>query len=375
MNKSKIMKNKIMSSLDECVQHIHKHFPENKENTRYLYRGESGDYPHTHSSYKRLVDSKRFSQAELVWLKYAIQHVQKELSKAFSFSTHDIEDEITGLLQHYGLPTHFLDISSSLEVATYFGSDLTLGKSGQFCVVDIEKFKGKIIKLNNLEAQRPLKQCAYGLKLDENQDLKDKTTGVHWFKYEFSQSDYSKHKRFFQNKAQSINFLSTHYDEMAHFFAFYLCQFVAHNVRKNEFPKVVEYIEDITIELGLPSTGKIAVLYQKDGQRHFCEQYLRYLNNKPPSFKGPNIPPEVQESKFVDSWQSKKGLFIRIGMYVKYVELKSSGFLEKEGMIEKIELVPAEKLNSYQAHVYLKGDNSFFLEEDDGPGILEILSQ
>lgn len=97
-----------------------------------------------------------------------------------------------GLAQHYGLPSEFLDVTSSLAVAAAFAvgelSSRTTPRKVSFAVIDMRRAIGRCILADLASmikvARRPAVQHAYGLCHRSHTDLKDSDciadVGVRW---------------------------------------------------------------------------------------------------------------------------------------------------------------------------------------------------
>ncbi|MFX1376777.1 MAG: FRG domain-containing protein [Promethearchaeota archaeon] len=339
-------------TLDKCIAYIKNKYPESISNPKFLYRGEAEKYPHTYSSYDRLLQQNRFNEREISFLDKAIQYVghQMNLASFPSGKTQKSSFQIQGYIQHYGFPTRLVDITSSLNVATYFVSKLFIGKQGRFCIIDIKKIKqpNKIIKLDRAEARRPKFQEGYTISLEPMQDLKSIEKGIVWLEFTIAQSDIELYFR----PNQDINFLSTNYDNIAHRICYHMCQFVVENQKSMDGGNMVPYIESIIQDL-------------VGGVHPICEGYLNHMGHKPPEI-GHLYHPTVKEPGYVESWTNQKGLQIKVGMHVKFTDFKidSGMIIEKKGKIKSIKVWPRDDFTE-EAIVTLENGQTFVVEPDN----------
>ena len=98
----------------------------------------------------------------------------------------------TGLMQHYGWPTDFIDATSSLFTASFFArygvsSDSERGAIGVFDVATLAK-NAVIVNLSeHSTAVRPRRQEAYGIQHSRHRDLKQQQAisdmGITWYAF------------------------------------------------------------------------------------------------------------------------------------------------------------------------------------------------
>lgn len=186
---------------------------------KYFYRGESRVYPSTTSSMHRVKSSfPKKVQDEIIAV---VLHVDSQLQEWLQ-----IDSMLSaGYLQHYGLPTELLDISSSLDTASFFGSYIDLNndfQEGCICVLDTDIFNEQsiVIDLTKHEyASRPRLQNAYTFFHKHYLDLKSQECiselGVHWFYYKTT--DEEKVKYF-----DSLKYLPDSLDDVTAAFV-YMC--------------------------------------------------------------------------------------------------------------------------------------------------------
>lgn len=130
-----------------------------------LYRGEAAWYPSTHSAWERMTGMRylfdpnnKFNIGEATFLKIYFKDILNEiLLKHFEGWAPDDDDDdapssleigeaIYGLLQHYHIPTNFIDLTTDIDIATAFAIEgwacLQKGqlKNGQLFVVDRRQF-------------------------------------------------------------------------------------------------------------------------------------------------------------------------------------------------------------------------------------------
>lgn len=159
---------------------------------KYLFRGESGQYPKTTTSLYRV-------NADVTLPLKALEHVvmtrvrlHRDLSEKYGLASVIAE----GLLQHYGLPTDFLDLTASLDVAVCFATDLHVGQIGGICVAPTQRLQelGTLVNLRGVaSAARPRRQEAFAMSCDTHYNYKnDKTVrelGLKWHWFRFTEAD------------------------------------------------------------------------------------------------------------------------------------------------------------------------------------------
>ncbi|ATQ55197.1 FRG domain-containing protein [Paracoccus yeei] len=165
---------------------------------QWLFRGEAGTWPRTASSMERIQSLKHgvfASMPENVRSSFARAleaisiRATNELAEWFGLGTM----QAAGFAQHYGLPTEFLDVTASLDVAVAFAIDdpkgWTAPKIVSFAVLDMRQAIDRCVvaDLGTLVqiARRPAIQSAYGLFHKSHRDLKDPVciseVGLHWY--------------------------------------------------------------------------------------------------------------------------------------------------------------------------------------------------
>jgi hypothetical protein len=125
---------------------------------RYLYRGESNAWPSTQSSIERL--RTRCSLAG---------EIEDIVGQVKTFTAHElglVDIGANAFLQHYGLPTEFIDFTCDLKTAATFASEGQAGQEGCIGILDVTIARDRvaIFDLRNLDwAERAIRQCAFGV--------------------------------------------------------------------------------------------------------------------------------------------------------------------------------------------------------------------
>jgi hypothetical protein len=205
-------------SLAECLEHIRATYPQGTtamtardvaarsdtdphswDAPRVLFRGESGLFPSTPTSLARLLSDLSLPVATIETVIAVAIRVRTRLEQQFGLSPR----LAAGFLQHYGLPTHFLDLSSDLDIAVQFATDLAVGDWGALAVFPMEALSGSdSFVLADLTrhpmADRPRRQSAYAYLDYVHSDLKDpaavaeRRVAWHWFR--FTAEDEERHQ-------------------------------------------------------------------------------------------------------------------------------------------------------------------------------------
>ncbi|XZF14582.1 FRG domain-containing protein [Chitinophagaceae bacterium MMS25-I14] len=205
---------KSFDSLQECIAYVQLTYPENTTTkikvidietgerfetfvSAYFYRGEEYAYPTTVSSMQRLNDNAELAKEVKEKFKSVASRIDMELQEFSNLSPM----YSAAYLQHYGLPTELLDITSSLEIAAYFASCGKIGDEGLLCVLPTQDIytQSKIIDLtDHPSAERPRRQFAYGFFHDKFIDLKQadcvSTLKLKWFSFKLTEQDIKKFK-------------------------------------------------------------------------------------------------------------------------------------------------------------------------------------
>lgn len=217
-----------MNSLTETVNFIKTNYPQKLvkqndfdidaqkhisiERPQYLFRGENEIWMETRSTFGRKQISRKDIFPEInQWisgdhLQLGIQVNQNSLYYFLreviwripcitpSRESYTIDQSIAGLLQHYGFDTSFIDLTSDIHVAAFFGSyGATPGGTGQIMILPTKHLEGSVFDLSREEANRPKRQSAYALLAPEQFNLKaiefQKDSGLKWIRYEISKDD------------------------------------------------------------------------------------------------------------------------------------------------------------------------------------------
>ncbi len=221
---------KHFSSLHACVEHIRSNYDPNKtvsppkakdinsgesikvEMPAYLYRGESCPYPTTTSSMHRMKTDEALPDDVKNKIETVACCVDIKLQKML-----EIEPMLSvGFLQHYGIPTKLLDVTTDLDVAVYFASGGKVGDKGRVCVfpLDVASQNSKVIDLrNHPKAVRPRRQSAMAFWSKQHIDIKSqdciKELGLEWFSFELQDKDILKYHK------GHHGLLDVHTDELA----------------------------------------------------------------------------------------------------------------------------------------------------------------
>jgi hypothetical protein len=198
-------------SLGECARTLRKEFPQelvvrqaksvdhpgNEERfeaklPRYYFRGEPGNYESTVSSLDRLrmrIDLPLRAIEDILRCKIRIQ---AKLVQQWNMSPMLAE----GFLQHYGMPTNYIDVTHDLDVAVSFASDMKIGDVGRLCMIPLDslEMQGQLIDLSHHPfAERPARQRALAWTSEQHRNLKDPETvkelGIKWYLFEFTEQD------------------------------------------------------------------------------------------------------------------------------------------------------------------------------------------
>jgi hypothetical protein len=196
---------KSFSSLRDCVQHLVGRFPQQDVLTRgteivthetnlraaprFLFRGEKRCYPDTRSAVDRVRTEGKLPVEEL-------ERIGRQIKDETATSL-DIHDHAAhAFLQHYGLPTEWIDFTSALDVAAAFASDGEVGSDGLIAVLDREvaQTNANITQFTNLRwAKRAISQKAYAFHALKACDLEFSDScaefGLRWFRFRLTDGD------------------------------------------------------------------------------------------------------------------------------------------------------------------------------------------
>ena len=166
---------------------------------RYLFRGESGIFPSTVPSAQRLRTDVELPLDALEDIVRVTHRIRETLIKK-----HKLPALLTdGFMQHYGLPTDYLDLTPDLEVAICFATDLSVGQRGAFCIAQTKSLgeQGRLVDLRGgpfaAFAARPCRQSAFAFTTDWSSsgsiDLKSERfieqLDLTWLAFEFTDGD------------------------------------------------------------------------------------------------------------------------------------------------------------------------------------------
>ncbi len=158
----------------------------------YLFRGESNNYPTTTSYMHRMKNCKTLPPEVKNTIEQVSIHVDVELQKLLQLDP----GSSAGFLQHYGMPTEFLDLSSDLDVAAYFASGGATGNTGLLCVAPLKTVSRNSIVFdlrNHPKAARPRRQSAFALMHRRHIDIKDSDCiselDLVWMSFELQEQD------------------------------------------------------------------------------------------------------------------------------------------------------------------------------------------
>ncbi len=142
---------------------VKKHIP------RYLFRGENYFYPNTHAGAHRFVADPRVTGQAKREIVDVMDRLREHLA---SWVPEKLDRE--ALLQHYGFPTLFVDLTSSVEVAAHFAVDRNKSELGRILVCHISQSWAQkmVVDLTGIDwAIRPQRQHAYLVNVGEDGDL------------------------------------------------------------------------------------------------------------------------------------------------------------------------------------------------------------
>jgi hypothetical protein len=210
-------------NLTELIEQISRSYKQSKIQTRifdfetireieslepkYFYRGESNSYPNTRTTLVRLLQEGKLKSDELTEYIYVHHNLYLFLREVFfgiscvettDHGKPNIELFISGILQHYGFDTSFLDITSDLLIAANFASMNDVGSKGKILILESNSLNNDstnyYFDLTKCLGSRPKVQSSYVI-FDQlkNLDLKDKSflskhNGI-WFDFELTKED------------------------------------------------------------------------------------------------------------------------------------------------------------------------------------------
>jgi hypothetical protein len=279
---------KEFDSMGKCLQYVDTHFRQRtvlkqvkaigtddtstQEIPRYYYRGESKVYPSTTSSMQRAQATQSHRVVSDV-LK-VVGDVDSQLQSWLG-----IDPMLSaGYLQHYGLPTELLDISSSLETASFFGSypDFqSVPQDGCLCVFDTECIINKSVVIDLTQhpyALRPQLQSAYTffhrryLDIKANECVAD--LSLHWFYYKTSLEE---KKKFFDR----LKYLPSSLDDVTAGFIYMQLSNLAYKISDAAADFLVNKCPIPVVPIVIESTTGIAKTF-KQANIKFDEDVERY---------------------------------------------------------------------------------------------------
>ena len=186
------------TSLSACFDYLTSTYPPIRDPTgvpAFLFRGEPGIYDATYSRRTRieleLWERPEYGQKKVNEL---VEYCEIELGRLKPRLT---PDEIMPFLQHYGLPTPGLDLTSDLETVAYFGSFGETNRIKVIAAIDTQKLlkvRGGLTRLNSDEfGSRPQKQHAYVSRLEHFDNLKapqfSRPFGITWYSFVLTEDD------------------------------------------------------------------------------------------------------------------------------------------------------------------------------------------
>jgi hypothetical protein len=186
--------------LASCVGDLVKHFPDDRvilidgrPAPKFLFRGEPKCYQTTESSQVRLRSNSELTESD-----------RREILKIVDFLARFLQDQFDSqsktfgtprslaahFMQHYGLPTPFIDFTANINTAAFFAADGEASEMGTVAVIRSAKAV-QVGALYNLDmhpwAERARRQSAYAFAPLKFQNLKSdqaiKELGIIWFQF------------------------------------------------------------------------------------------------------------------------------------------------------------------------------------------------
>lgn len=193
-------------SLSTCVSYLVEHFPDDRvillnehPAPKFLFRGEAKCYPTTESHQVRVQSDPGLRESDR-------REILKIADSLATFLQDEFDDQpkafgtpsclAAHFLQHYGLPTPFIDFTASIETAAFFATDGEINQMGTVAVIESAR-AAQIGSLYNLEdhpwAERARRQSAYAFAPLKFHDLKSERAimelGILWFPFVRRETD------------------------------------------------------------------------------------------------------------------------------------------------------------------------------------------
>jgi hypothetical protein len=136
----------------------------------FMFRGENAPYSSMESSMERLRANEHLS-TDIATVESVAQSIGRHLENHVGLSP----PGAASLLQHYGLPTELIDVSSSAAVAAFFAVFGNTCGIGTISVFDTRAVADHacLIGMGELDfAWRPVRQAGYGISDQNNRNLR-----------------------------------------------------------------------------------------------------------------------------------------------------------------------------------------------------------
>lgn len=186
--------------LSTCVKYLHQHFPDDgvisidgHPAPKFLFRGEGQCYPTTESGQVRVQSDARLTEADRQDVLKIADSLARFMQDQFDYQTQTFGTPrclAAHFLQHYGLPTPFIDFTARISIAAFFAADGEINQPGIVGVMRSDR-AARIGALYNLDmhawAERARRQSAYAFAPLKFHDLKSdqaiKKLGALWFRF------------------------------------------------------------------------------------------------------------------------------------------------------------------------------------------------
>ena len=208
----------------------------NKNNPRFLYRGENAIYPSSMASFHRIrplttdqsLKALCYYMADLT--SFLIDEFLKVVSKANKWYEPRL-NQGQAFMQHYGFPVRWIDFTESISVAAYFASLSNTSGKGRIWIIDTKKMVESgysIYKLQGSNSKRPNLQKAWSIYMPD--DKPDLQIANHYparqITFDVTKNDIN----YFDNKS----LLNTNGDKM--------CDFIIDYIQSN--PATIEFVQN-----------------------------------------------------------------------------------------------------------------------------------